>query len=52
MANYDDKKGDLYIRFREAKHTEGEPTDDGLLIVHRDIENHPVAIEVLNLTEL
>ncbi len=52
MADYDDKEGDLYIRFREAKHTEGEPTDDGLLIVHRDIENHLVAIEVLNLTEL
>jgi hypothetical protein len=52
MADYDDKEGDLYIRFREAKHTEGEPTDDGLVIVHRDVENRTAAIEVLNLAEL
>ncbi|MFQ6134197.1 MAG: hypothetical protein ACE5KU_00080 [Nitrososphaerales archaeon] len=52
MADYNDKEGDLYIRFREVKHTEGEPTDDGLVIVHRNVENRTVAIEVLNLVEL
>lgn len=51
MADYDDKEGDLYIRFKKAKHTEGEPTEDGLVIVHRDGDSI-VAIEVLNLVEL
>ena len=36
IADYDDKEGDLYIRFEEAKHTEGDPTDDGLVVVHRN----------------
>jgi len=51
MADYDDKEGDLYIRFKEAKHTEGEPTEDGLVIVHRDRDT-VAAIEILNLAEL
>lgn len=52
MADYDDAEGDLYVRFRETEPTEGESADDGLLIVHRDMKNRIVAIEVLNLTEL
>jgi uncharacterized protein YuzE len=51
MADYDDKEGDLYIRFKQAEHTEGEPTDDGLIIVHRD-KKSIVAIEILDLAEL
>lgn len=51
MADYDDKEGDLYIRFQAAKRPEGEPTDDGLIVVHRD-KNHIVGIEILNLAEL
>ena len=51
MADYDDKEGDLYIRFKEASHTEGEPTEDGLVIVHRDGESI-AAIEILDLAEL
>jgi len=51
MADYDDKEGDLYIRFKEAVHTEGEPTRDGLIIVHWD-KNAITAIEILNLEEL
>ncbi len=51
MADYDQKEGDLYIRFKEAKHTEGEPTEDGLIIVHRD-RDRIVAIEILNVAEL
>lgn len=27
MADYDYEEGDLCIRFKEAKHTKGEPTD-------------------------
>jgi hypothetical protein len=51
MADYDDKEGDLYIRFKEAVRTEGEPTDDGLVIIHRD-GNRIAAPEILDLTEL
>lgn len=51
MADYDDKEGDLYVRFEEAKHTEGDPTGDGLVIVHRD-KGRIVGIEVLKLAEL
>ncbi len=52
MADYDDKEGDLYIRFVESDHTEGEPTDDGLVVVHRDNKNNIAAIEILDLSEL
>jgi hypothetical protein len=51
MADYYDKEGDLYIRFKEAAHTEGEPTDDGLVIVYR-AKNAIDAIEILDLEEL
>jgi uncharacterized protein YuzE len=51
MADYDEKEGDLYIRFKEANRTEGEPTDDGLVIIHRD-RNTIAAIEILDLAEL
>jgi hypothetical protein len=51
MADYDDKEGDLYIRFSEAKNPEGDPTDDGLVIVHRD-GSHIAGIEILDLAEL
>ncbi len=51
MADYDDEGGSLYIRFREAKHPEGEPTADGLTIVHRE-KGRIVGIEILNLAEL
>jgi len=50
MVDYDDKVGDLYIRFKETVQTEGEPTNDGLLIIHRD-RNVIAAIEILNLDE-
>lgn len=51
MADYDDKDGDLYIRFSEEQ-TEGEPSSDGLLVVHRDGKNAIAAIEILSLAEL
>ena len=51
MADYDDKGGDLYVRFAEAKNPEGDPTDDGLVIVHRD-GSRIVGIEILDLAEL
>ena len=51
MADYDDKEGDLYIRFREGNHPEGEPTGDGLVIVHRG-QGRIVGIEILDLAKL
>ena len=51
MADYDDREGDLYLRFREAEHPEGHPTEDGLVIVHTD-KKGTVALEILNLAEL
>ena len=52
MADYDDKEGDLYIRFKEVRQKEGQPTKDGLVIVYEDDKNHIVALEILNLAEL
>lgn len=50
--DYGDYVGDLYIRFKHARDTEGEPTDDGQVIVHYD-ENQTVAgIEILDITTL
>jgi uncharacterized protein YuzE len=45
-------KKDLYIRFSETEQTEGEPSSDGLVIVHRNRNNAIAAIEILNLAEL
>ncbi len=50
MVDYDAKEGDLYIRFKEAKHTEGEPSEDGLVIFHRDRDTI-AAIEILDLAD-
>ena len=51
MADYDERARDMYVRFKETQHTEGEPMDDGLVIVHRD-KSRIVAIEIVNLSKL
>lgn len=51
MADYDDKQGDLYIRFDEASSPRGEPTEDGLVLVHRE-KGRIVGIEILDLAGL
>jgi len=50
--DYGDDVGDLYIRFKHAKHTEGEPTDDGQVIIHYDENQNVAAIEILDITTL
>ena len=50
--DYGDDVGDLFIRFRHAKHTEGEPTGDGQVIVHYDEKENVAAIEILDITTL
>lgn len=52
MADYEPKEGSLYIRFREAESTNGEPTKDGLVIAHYDRNEKLAAIEVLDLSQL
>ena len=48
--DYGDDVGDLFIRFKHAKSTEGEPTEDGQVILHYDEEEAIAAIEILNIT--
>jgi len=50
MADYDEE-GDLYVRFREAKRTDGVPTGDGLVIVHRD-DKGIASIEIMDVSAL
>ena len=50
-VDYGDDTGDLFIRFRHAKITEGEPTKDGQVILHYD-EKKIVAVEILDITNL
>jgi len=51
-ANYGDDVGDLFIRFKYVEHSEGEPTDDGRVIVHYDKRGNVVAVEITDMTVL
>ncbi len=50
--DYDENIGDLYIRFKNADITEGEPTSDGKAIVHYDKKGKIAAIEITDITKL
>lgn len=52
MVDYGDDVGDLYIKFKHAKHTEGEPTSDGQVIIHYDENEDIAAIEILDITTI
>ncbi len=52
MVDYGDDVGDLYIKFKHAKHTEGEPTNDGQVIIHYDENEDVAAIEILDITTI
>ena len=52
MVDYGEDVGDLYIKFKHAEHTEGEPTDDGQVILHYDKKGDIVAIEILDITTI
>jgi uncharacterized protein YuzE len=52
LVDYGDDVGDLYIRFKHAMHAEGEPTDDGQVIVHYDESRDIAAIEILDITNI
>ena len=51
MADYDEEEGDLYVRFREAIRTDGFPSGDGLVIVHRD-DRGIASIEIMDVSAL
>jgi uncharacterized protein YuzE len=51
-VDYGDDVGDLFIRFKHVEYTEGEPTEDGRVIVHYDKRGRVVAVEITNITTL
>ncbi len=51
-VDYGDDVGDLFIRFKYVEHSEGEPTEDGIVIVHYDKKGKVVAVEITNITTL
>ena len=50
--DYDKAIGDLYIRFKNADTTEGEPTRDGKVIMHYDKKEKIAAVEITDITRL
>lgn len=51
-VDYGDDVGDLFIRFKHARTTEGEPTKDGQVILHYDEKKRIAVIEILDITTL
>ncbi len=50
--DYDEDVGDLFIRFKNADSTEGEPTSDGKIIVHYDKKGKIAAVEITDITRI
>ena len=50
--DYDKAIGDLYIRFKSANATEGEPTSDGKVVIHYDKKGKIAAVEITDMTKL
>ncbi len=48
--DFDEDVGDLYIRFKNAEVTEGEPTSDGKAIVHYDKKGKIAAVEITDIS--
>jgi hypothetical protein len=51
-VDYGDDVGDLFVRFRHVGHAEGEPTEDGRVIVYYDKRGNVVAVEITDITTL
>ena len=51
-VDYGDDVGDLFVRFRHVEHMEGEPTEDGRVIVHYDERGRIAAVEITDITTL
>ena len=50
--DYNEDIGDLFIRFKNADTTEGEPTSDGKTIIHYDKKRKIAAVEITDITTL
>ena len=50
--DYNENIGDLYIRFKNAETTEGEPTSDGKTIIHYDKKGKIAAVEITDITTI
>ncbi len=50
--DYYEDVGDLYIGFKNADTTEGEPTNDGKTIIHYDKKGKIAAVETTDITTL
>lgn len=50
--DYGDDVGDLFIRFKHAQTTEGEPMKDGQVILHYSEKREIAAIEILSITSI
>jgi len=44
--------GDAFVRFRCAERVEGEPTRDGLVIIHYDGRGRIAAVGITDMTVL
>jgi len=51
-VDYGDDVGDLFVRFKHVEHMEGEPTEDGRVIIHYDERKAIAAIEITDITTL
>jgi hypothetical protein len=51
-VDYGDDVGDLFIRFKHVEHMEGEPTEDGRVILHYDEKEEIAAVEIIDITAL
>jgi uncharacterized protein YuzE len=50
--DYDEEVRDLYVRFKNADATEGEPTSDGKIIVHYNKNGKIVAVEITDVATI
>jgi hypothetical protein len=51
-VDYGDDVGDLFVRFKHVEHMEGEPTEDGRVILHYDEKEEIAAVEIIDITTL
>ena len=52
MVDYDEKLGSLFIKFKHSDIIDGEPTSDGLVILHYGKGDELIAIEILDITKI
>ena len=51
-VDYGCDAGDLFVRFRHVERMEGEPREDGRVIVHYDGRGRIAAVEMTDITTL